>query len=201
MDLTERDEMRFKSKVQPREDGCWDWLGSHFKATGYALFNLKMSDGVWRPTTAHRVAHTIYKGPIPDGLHIDHLCRNRRCVNPDHLEAVPQKVNTARGMTPSAIASRTDLCLKGHPLTEKNVYRRPGRPDKRECRTCMKERERLRGDPDLDRDAFYAEGRRCAHDHLLDEGNVIWEANGRYRCKVCHYEAIRRYRAKKRSSA
>lgn len=141
--LTERDIARFKSKLVC-SDGCWSWAGSHFKATGYTIFNMQMSDGVWRPTVAHRVSHEIFKGPIPDGLTIDHLCRNRGCVNPDHLEAVTQRANNLRGTSPSAMQARQTHCFRGHEFTDENTYRKPG-TNKRECRICMRMRDNRRG--------------------------------------------------------
>lgn len=153
-----------------------------------------MVDGVWRPDVAHRVSYTIYKGQIPDGLVMDHLCRNRGCVNPEHLEAVTDKVNLNRGMSPSAVATRTNLCLKGHPLTEDNVYRRPGRPNKRECRICMAERERHRS-REVDRPTFYAENRECPSGHPYDAVNTYWHPTGKAVCKLCQRDRMRARRA------
>lgn len=135
--LTERDVKRFRSKVIER-DGCWGWTGSFFQ-TGYAIFNVKMADGVWRPTTAHRVSYEIAVGPIADGLHIDHLCRNRQCVNPAHLEPVTPRINNLRGESRSAQQARWTHCPKGHPFNDENTYTR--KTGKRECRACARERD------------------------------------------------------------
>ncbi len=141
---TERE--RFESKILRRASGCWEWAGSHFKETGYTIFNRKSrKDGIWRPTTGHTFSYETYVGQIPSGTNIDHLCRNRGCVNPEHLEAVTPQVNMLRSEAPSAISVRTNKCYRGHDFTPENTYtkNRDGRP-KRECRECQRARERKR---------------------------------------------------------
>ncbi len=82
---------------------------------------------------AHRVAYEQAVGPIPAGLTIDHLCRNRRCVNPEHMEPVTRRVNTMRGDGPTARHARQTTCKSGHPFDEVNTYRWRGG---RKCRAC-----------------------------------------------------------------
>ena len=77
--------------VVNEETGCWDWKGRVLR-NGYGKIAIKNVS-----TSAHRVAYELYKGPIPEGMMIDHLCRNRACCNPDHLEAVPHIENVRRG--------------------------------------------------------------------------------------------------------
>lgn len=128
---------RFESKVIRAENGCWEWSGSHFQATGYAIFNVPSDrDGRWRPATGHRVSYELHVGPIPDGLSIDHLCRNRGCVNPAHLEPVTTRVNMLRGEAPSAVSVRENRCLQGHEFTPENTYTKPN--GKRQCRECLR---------------------------------------------------------------
>lgn len=115
------------------EAGCWEWRGG-LTSHGYARF---------KGDYGHRYAVEIVAGrPIPEGMHVDHLCRNRACVNPARLEVVTPRVNMLRGVAPTAIAVQNNRCHRGHLLTEDNVYRRPKRPNKRECRACMQLRAR-----------------------------------------------------------
>ena len=86
---------RFWSKVVKRDDGCWEWIAAR-KASGYGVFN---TDGRFGPVRrAHVLAYEDRRGPVPDGLEIDHLCRNRWCVNPDHMEPVTHRENLRRGL-------------------------------------------------------------------------------------------------------
>jgi hypothetical protein len=106
-------------------DGCWGWNGCH-TGVGYGTFCV----GVGQMRLAHRIIYELVIGPIPDGLQIDHLCRNRGCVNPAHLEAVTQAENLRRGR----FGILCTHCPKGHPYDEVNTYRDPG--GGRRCREC-----------------------------------------------------------------
>jgi hypothetical protein len=115
------------------DDGCWEWLGA--KNGGYGRFHLR-SQGPGRATAAHRVSYELLVGPIPDGLTLDHLCRNRGCVNPAHLEPVTNKTNILRGESFSADHARRTHCPHGHEYTPENTYWRTGKRTGRECREC-----------------------------------------------------------------
>lgn len=131
-----------KVKKGPGSDDCWLWTGRCQR--GYGAYDVKV-DGRWTHIAAHRVSYQLNVGPIPDGLVLDHLCRVKNCVRPDHLEAVTQRENVLRGMAPSAIAARRSTCAKGHDITDPaNLYPDRSHPRERRCRICHNERERAR---------------------------------------------------------
>lgn len=122
--------IRFWPKVHPEPNtGCWIWDSGHDE-NGYGL--LWIGDGV--SVRSHRFAYEVLVGPIPAGLTLDHLCRNKWCVNPAHLEPCTSGENAARSPNaPYNRRARQTECLRGHPFTEANTYRHHGR---RECRAC-----------------------------------------------------------------
>lgn len=143
---------RFLSKVRRNDNGCWEWTGS---LDGHGYGSLQVYDPVlkrWRLAKAHRVAYELHIGPIGEGLQIDHLCRNRRCVNPVHLEAVTPGENIRRGVQarfgrpPKPRNMRLtqrgprSVCGRGHPMASPNLYTRPG--GKPECWECKRIRHR-----------------------------------------------------------
>lgn len=127
---------RFMSKVVKQPNGCWQWIGAR-KGGGQAYGAFRLSR---RLAYAHRVAHELFVGPIPDGLQLDHLCRNTLCVNPDHLEVVTSRVNTLRGDSPLAEYARRTHCAQGHRFTPENTFRR--RDGGRGCLACRRAHRR-----------------------------------------------------------
>jgi len=128
--------LRYWSKVQEAADGCWTWVAS-IGGGGYGTVKY---DGKVRK--AHRVGYEALVAPIPDGLDLDHLCRVRACVNPDHLEPVTRQENILRGTAPAARNATVASCPKGHEYDDVNTYvyvRKDGRVG-RYCRACRASR-------------------------------------------------------------
>jgi hypothetical protein len=111
-------------------DGCWEWTGAHHRR-GYGTFGV----GGRRTMLAHRFMYELLVGPIPDGLVLDHLCRNTSCVNPEHLEAVTQAENLRR-----AVRLPITHCKHGHEYDEANTAYNPA--GARRCRECNRIRRR-----------------------------------------------------------
>ena len=120
---------RFWAKVDKSGD-CWIWQGS--KTNGYGVCSF-----MGRHTRAHRVSYELLVGPIPEGLHMDHLCCVRDCVNPDHLEPVTQAENNRRMLHWN---TKKDACPRGHEY-DGVAYRGDGSPF-RFCKECARETKR-----------------------------------------------------------
>lgn len=138
-DLSDAD--RFWRRVEVGHPlGCWVWTGGR-SSNGYGVFahEPRKPNGRLTQTGAHRYAFTLLKGPIPEGFHLDHLCRRPECVNPDHLEAVTPRENTLRGVGPSSVNATATECVNGHRLTQANVWLNP-KTGARHCRPCMRRR-------------------------------------------------------------
>lgn len=130
------DMARFLAKVDKTES-CWLWTAFCDKH-GYAKFSVG-----GRTRRAHRFAFERFVGPIPEGYEIDHLCRNRSCVNPAHMEAVTPRVNGYRSFSPMGVNHRKTHCPYGHPYDAANTYLTP-REGSRQCRECKNARNAAR---------------------------------------------------------
>lgn len=137
---------RFDAKWVEDESGCWLWTASITKS-GYGVFTHHAGlgkRGYGKQQRAHRLAWELYRGPFPEGLQVDHLCRVRHCVNPDHLEPVTARENQLRSNSVSGHFAKQTHCVNGHEFTDANTYRHG--PDKRwrMCRACVNARMRKR---------------------------------------------------------
>lgn len=127
--LTQGDIARFEAKYITGEelDDCWKWIAGK-TSDGYGQFRIGRT--VFR---AHRISYTLIKGDVPNGLTLDHKCRNRSCVNPNHLETVTSSENTLRGEGAGARHKRKTHCIHGHEFSPDNT-RIDGR--RRICLAC-----------------------------------------------------------------
>jgi hypothetical protein len=137
-----------EAHIDRQADGCWIWTAAR-NPGGYGITKRK-KDGT---SLAHRWVYELLAGPIPPGLHIDHLCKTKACVNPAHLEPITQAEHNRREPTPP----RTH-CPHGHPYNQTNTYHHKG---KRYCKTCLNERSRT-----------YQRKRRAALKHPIDHATT-----------------------------
>lgn len=173
-------EDRFWPKVH-KTDTCWLWkgyVGNH----GYGMFTLSTRN----PKLAHRLSYQWTVGEIPEGLELDHLCRNRQCVNPAHLEPVLHVINSRRGDTGQYLKRRTH-CPKGHPYNEENTYRtkRGGRAC-RECRNIAVKDWYERKSLEIGR-VHKRNWTHCKRGHLFTDENT-YRRGGKRACRTCRAE-------------
>lgn len=127
--VNERSLLRFLAKIEFSSTGCWLWTAA-VNGSGYASF------GTPTESMAHRVSYSWFVGPIPCGYVMDHLCRVRHCVNPDHLEAVTPQANVLRGRLPVVTRNRLtrEVCQAGHVFDGANTGTRSN--GNKRCRAC-----------------------------------------------------------------
>jgi HNH endonuclease len=184
--------LQFFSQYDIQPNGCWRWTGS-LRRDGYG----RVTVGDRHREMVHRFAYRLFNGEIPHGLTVDHTCHNadlscpggpclhRRCVNPDHLEAVAIGVNVLRGRSVTASYARRKSCMQGHAYTEENTH--IDRAGRRHCRTCNRVkagqlRDRLRTAPNPGPNALKA---HCRKGHPYDEANTYVNARGHRYCRAC----------------
>ena len=134
--LTTQLPLRFWRKVRVLDNGCWEWTAARNR--GYGVFRVgSLTDNSRKQVYAHRLAYETLVGSVPEGLELDHLCRNRTCVALRHMEPVTHQSNVRRGNGPIVAAARQlakTHCPKGHPYDDTNTYHYS--THRRDCRTC-----------------------------------------------------------------
>lgn len=135
--MSVRDRIIERTSIDPAT-GCWNWLGGT-NGAGYGRIGVTREHKVHLRMFTHRAAYEEWIGPIPEGLVLDHLCRNTICCNPAHLEPVTQEENVRRGEAPSNTYRDATHCKRGHEFTPENTYQMP---KGRYCRECGRQRSR-----------------------------------------------------------
>lgn len=189
----------FWSKVNKTE-GCWIWTG-YRQPEGYGRVDAKTKLTSSGTRLAHRIAYELLVGPIPDGLHLDHLCRIPACVNPDHLEPVTSAENTRRGLHGEL---RTE-CKRGHELTPENTRIRAS-DNSRKCRQCDREDAAAKraAMPKKVHKFHVKERTACGTDAGTAAGIALHRASNQPVCAACDVERKRlnnaAYRARKKAA-
>lgn len=188
--------LRFFRKIEVKESGCWEWKGGFFHEKPYGQFS-----AFGKTLSAHRFSYEALRGPVPDKLTLDHLCRNPACMNPSHLEPVPAVENVMRGTGPHATNARKFECKRGHAFVESNIhYTTSG---SRMCMECHRQKARRlrknRTPEQIERDRI----RQAKYEQTRDKKaraaakKAAWyalpeEERARRRAKMNAYDAKRR---------
>lgn len=199
-------EERFWSKVDKSGD-CWLWLAGGMN--GYGVFST-YEDGKSLTHYAHRYAFELVRGPIEEGLTLDHLChtldpacgggnscKHRRCVNPDHLDPTTDIDNVMRGKSAAALNFAKTHCHRGHPFSPENTY--ISKEGGRSCRTCAREWYHTNKPFGPARIHHNTLKTHCSNGHEFTPENTRVSGGSRY-CRTCrkaYMKAFHLARAKK----
>lgn len=176
------------AKISIDENGCWNWTGTKHNGYGSVLFYRRGVSGS-RNKNAYVAMYELKVGPVPSGLELDHLCRNKACCNPAHLEPVTHKENVLRGESLFAHQAKRTHCPKWHLYTGKNNR------GERICQICIREIQRValrraRNLPDdAPKSAFKT---HCSKGHPFTEENTFLEKCSTgltRRCRICKQES------------
>ena len=167
-----------------KTDTCWNWIGILGRG-GYGQTPMQ-----WKTRLAHRVAYEFLIGGIPDGLTLDHLCRNRKCVNPEHLEPVSMRENILRGKGVASLNAKKTQCKNGHVFDEKNTCYNVSR-NARICRICQV--MRMRNKRKLLSPEYAGKGKgavnrlktHCRKGHPYFGENLRIDNSGGRQCRTC----------------
>lgn len=173
----------FEAKFIKRSNECWEWTAC--KPRGYGFFSWKLNKKSAN-ILAHRLAYELYRGDFDHSLTLDHLCENKGCVNPFHLEPVSSRINTLRCQyAPATINSKKEYCQHGHKFTLENTYiyeNNSPRAGQRKCRTC--ERLMARKRQNWQGGIGNKFKTHCKNGHEFNDTNTYYSKCGR-QCRVC----------------
>lgn len=206
----------FWSRVEQGDNGCWIWVGGT-RSNGYGMFAIKTEEGRWTQTTSHKWAYLTNGGIVPKGYEVDHLCRVRNCVRPDHLEAVTVQENRRRrdlkfsgdfptNILPLPVIPETEPATKKRDITQEcrngHLYVEtgwtPNGEGRRTCSACLKDRAAgaLIG-------GKHGTETHCPSGHPYDEDNTFKRVrpNGSVQreCRTCVLARNRAYKARKKA--
>lgn len=184
-------EKRFWGKVLPPADpeDCLVWQGAR-TSHGYGYLAVRDEGSTKeRKRLAHRLGYLMLEGSIPEGLELDHLCRNRACVNPNHLEPVTHRENVRRGIGRSVQNAAKTHCDRGHEFTEANTV--VDSRGARECLACRPLKQQRRRERE-DRGVANGGKTHCPQGHEYTEENTVRWSHGRKgagrECRACRHE-------------